>query len=171
MCFFNFLSCAYILNLKPCFSNSTWTIFDGTRLDRCALKSECERFQYGTNLMTRKFQKAKLNIFWPTNHWFQGYGFLTGLIWIDIDMGIWIFGYMDGGLVACARHVGVIWDLGGIWVSSGRLPGSICEAGVAMGAQGPLGTEMSRNHCVLLPKRSRPTISSRRDESDPHQTL
>ena len=57
--FFRFSS---VVNLHPCLSTSTWTIFNGTRLDRCGLKSECERFQYGTNLMARKFKKVELNI-------------------------------------------------------------------------------------------------------------
>ena len=74
-----FLGFSSVLNLKPCFATSTWTIFNGTRLDRCGLKSECERFEYGTNLMTRKFKKVKLSIFWPTKHRFLGCGFLTGL--------------------------------------------------------------------------------------------
>ena len=42
---------------------STKTIFNGTRLDRCGLKSECERIEYGTNLMARKFKKVKLRFF------------------------------------------------------------------------------------------------------------
>ena len=40
-------------------------MLDGTRLDRCGLKSECERFEYGTNLMARKFKKVKLRLFDP----------------------------------------------------------------------------------------------------------
>ena len=35
---------------------------NGIRLDRCGLKSECDRFEYGTNLMASKFNKVKLNI-------------------------------------------------------------------------------------------------------------
>ena len=60
---FHVLGFSSVLNLKPCFSNSTWTVFDGTRLDRCGLKSECERFEYDTNLMARKFKKVELSIF------------------------------------------------------------------------------------------------------------
>ena len=52
----------YISNLKPWFSSSTWTMFSGSRLDRCGLKSACVRFECGTKLMTRKF-KTMLNIF------------------------------------------------------------------------------------------------------------
>ena len=45
-----------ICNLKQCFLHSTNKILNGTRLDRCGLKSECIRFPYGTKSMTRKFK-------------------------------------------------------------------------------------------------------------------
>ena len=43
--------------------------------------------------------------------------------------------------------------------------------GGTMGAPGHLGAEMCQNHCVLQQKRSRPTISSRRDGSKCHKVL
>ena len=46
----------WFCNLNQCFLHSTKTIFDGTRLDRRGLKSQCERFQYGTTPMARKFK-------------------------------------------------------------------------------------------------------------------
>ncbi len=42
--------------LQPCFLHSTKTIFNGTRLDRRGLKSDCVRFEYGTKLRTSKFK-------------------------------------------------------------------------------------------------------------------
>ena len=65
------LGCSSVLNLKPCFSNSTWTSVDGTRLDRCGLESECERFGYGTNLMPRNSKSGRLRREGPSINWMQ----------------------------------------------------------------------------------------------------
>ena len=43
-----------VCNVKQCFLHAMQTIFSGTGLDKCRLKSQCERFQYGTKLMARK---------------------------------------------------------------------------------------------------------------------
>ena len=43
---------------EMCIRDSNWT-----RLDRCGLKSECERIEYGTNLMAKKFKKVQLSFF------------------------------------------------------------------------------------------------------------
>ena len=39
------------------FSNSTWTIFNGGRLHRSSLKSQCVRFLYGNKCMNSKLNK------------------------------------------------------------------------------------------------------------------
>ena len=61
--FFRKTTCLVFCNLKLCFLNSIWKIFNGTRLDRRGLKSLCVRFQYGTKCMTRKFENWSWTFF------------------------------------------------------------------------------------------------------------
>ena len=150
-----------VLNSKPFFATSTWTIFTGTRLDRCGLKNECERFQYGTNLMARKFKKVELNIF---------------------DQQIIDFGHPSiqasrhPGIQAIqvSRHPDMIQASRHPDIQASRHPGIRASRHPCIQPSRHPGSDFMKIIkiiCVLQSKLKKGTITPARDESDPHQTM